>query len=318
MEGIYKTKIRETELADLVRKTLGGRLTKSREMTGGWANSAYALELEDGMRAVLKAGPPKSARMMRYEVRIMKTEVEAMRLLASSPLPVPQVYHYDDTCTELPVEFFIMEHMDGEIYGSVKPSLSEAERETIDAELGRLNRILNEVRGQRFGLYAQPSDAGWKDTFMDLIFGVLLDGEEMGVVLPVPYAEIRGEVLARSEVLDEVKEPRLVHWDLWDGNVFVKDGAVTGLIDFERALWGDPLMEVYFSHFNRSPAFLRGYGKSKLSESEFARRSLYDLYLDLILYVECTFRQYDDEGHIRWARDNLAEGLARFMNGQHR
>ena len=54
--------------------------------------------------------------------------------------------------------------------------------------------------------------------------------------------------------LDEVQSPRLVHWDLWDGNVFVDPATaqITGISDFERSLWGDPLMEVNFGALPRS------------------------------------------------------------------
>jgi hypothetical protein len=92
----------------------------------------------------------------------------------------------------------------------------------------------------------------------------------------------------------------------------VKDGAVTGIIDFERAVWGDPLMEHYFSHFNKSPFFRQGYGLFPTEPSQLARVKLYDLYLDLLLHIECAYRKYEDEGHIKWAYDNLAEGWKRF------
>ena len=76
---------------------------------------------------------------------------------------------------------------------------------------------------------------------------------------------MRSPVSHNLDVLDEVSEPALVHWDLWAGNVFVKDGKITGITDFERALWGDPLMEHYFRMITepkRPEAFLRGYGLS--------------------------------------------------------
>ena len=44
-------------------------------------------------------------------------------------------------------------------------------------------------------------------------------------------------------VFDEVKEPSLVHWDMWEGNVFVKEKHVLGIIDWERAMWGEAFMD---------------------------------------------------------------------------
>ena len=86
-----------------------------------------------------------------------------------------------------------------------------------------------------------------------------------------------------------------------------------GIIDFERALWDDPLMEYYFSHFNQTSPFLEGYGKTTLTPSEKGRRALYDFYLDLIFCIECPFRQYEDLNHLQWARDNIKQGWSRFL-----
>ncbi|MBW5446366.1 phosphotransferase [Cohnella sp. CFH 77786] len=315
MEGIYKTKIEASVLSGIIREAFDCAMESSAEMTGGWANSAYAVRLEDGRRVVLKAGPPKSAKMMRYEYRIMHTEVEAMRLLAPlENLPIPRIYHHDDSCRVLPVEFFIMDYIEGDIYNTVKDSLPEEQRASIEFEIGRMNRLINDVQGSRFGLFSKATESTWRNAFRDLIFGVLEDGEEAGMNMPVPYADLRKKIESRLGVMDEVKEPRLVHWDLWDGNIFVRNGSVSGLIDFERALWGDPLMEFFFGRFRPSPSFRKGYGRSELTENEQARRTLYDLYLDLILYVECAYRQYEDRNHVIWTQDNLTASLTSFMN----
>jgi aminoglycoside phosphotransferase (APT) family kinase protein len=98
--------------------------------------------------------------------------------------------------------------------------------------------------------------------------------------------------------LDEVQTPCLVHWDAWDLNFFVRDGQVAGIIDFERALWADPLMEAQF----RMPFFgagitpsLRGYGKTSFSFSEEQRNHLYALHLALVMNTECFYRNYDTD-----------------------
>ena len=28
---------------------------------------------------------------------------------------------------------------------------------------------------------------------------------------------------------------------MWEGNIFVKDGEISGIIDWERAMWGEPV-----------------------------------------------------------------------------
>lgn len=316
MEGIYKSKLSGEQLNAAVMQAFGQPLTEFTEMTDGWANSAYAIALSDGRRVVLKARPAENIKPMRCERDTMKTEAEVLRLLSGlKGFPVPKLYTHDDSLRLLPVEYFIMEFVEGDPYVKVKESLPAETRAAIEEQLGRLTREMNALTGERFGYFCASAGKhdSWREAFRAMIHGVLLDGEEAGVALPVPYEKLREEIERRLYVLDEITVPQLVHWDLWDGNFFVKDGVITGIVDFERARWGDPIMEMYFGKFTDSEAYLRGYGLSLTEPSQVARRKLYDLYLDLILDIECVYRKYENEGHVRWARDNLADGIRRFL-----
>ncbi|WMT42230.1 phosphotransferase [Paenibacillus sp. D2_2] len=136
--------------------------------------------------------------------------------------------------------------------------------------------------------------------------GILADARDAGVVLPMTEEEIWSLLDQAQDSLAEVKTPCLVHWDLWDGNVFVQDGRITGLIDCERALWGDYLLEYNFRAVSgQSADFLRGYGIEQLTPSEKTRNQIYELYLVLILHIECAYRKYDDKRHIEWVANLL-------------
>jgi aminoglycoside phosphotransferase (APT) family kinase protein len=143
---------------------------------------------------------------------------------------------------------------------------------------------------------------------------LLQDGRDKQVTLPLTYEALRARVEAVAPVLDTVVRPQLVHWDLWDGNIFIepKSGEITGIIDFERALWGDPLMEFQYRTLEVTPAFESGYGQALLAEpAAAARRTLYNLYLYLIMIVECAYRNYETDDQERWARQQLAGELQR-------
>ena len=131
------------------------------------------------------------------------------------------------------------------------------------------------------------------------------------------YGEVRAVLDEHAASLDEVVEPRFVEWDLWDNNVMVKDGAIVSIIDHERAFYGDPLMEGYFAgtvlrSFGDSSAFLRGYGRGQLTESELTRRRLYTLHLVLIMVIETVYRGHADTAQYDWAREQLTGTMALF------
>jgi aminoglycoside phosphotransferase (APT) family kinase protein len=314
LEGFHKIKLSDQQLSTVVKSVFGCELLAWNELSDGWANSAYRLELGDQRQVVLKASPSDTTSLMRYELQLMRTEVQVMRLLQGiDGLPVPRIYHYDDSKSLLTVDYFIMEYIEGTPYNKVKESVQAPERHAIELQLGVMNRRINEVKGKLFGLYSGEKHVSWKDAFRELIVGVLEDGRDAKVILPISYEELGREIESRLHVLDAVTDSQLVHWDLWDGNVFVKDGKITGIIDFERALWGDPLIEAYFGRFNPSPAFREGYGLFLTEPSQLARRALYDLYLDLIMLIECTYRQYESKEHAQWAYDNFDSSLKRFL-----
>ncbi|RCX22654.1 fructosamine-3-kinase [Fontibacillus phaseoli] len=312
MDNAIKRQLSAEDLDVLVGRAFGGekRIASALELKDGWFNSAYALTFSDGTRSVLKVAPRMEAGMMRYERDVMRAEVDVLHLLKETgSIPVPEVYYYEAEPGGF--EFFFMEFLSGEPYNKAKENLTAEERKVIEAELGRLSRRLNEISGKRFGYYAQEEKQGtdWADVFTDMVAGLLADAKDAQVELPASEVEFRSLLEERRVSLNEVTEPRLVHWDLWDGNLFVKEGRITGLIDCERALWGDPLMEYYFRGLfgDNNSAFLSGYGKESFTDAEKERLQLYDLYLALILRIECMYRQYSDTNHHKWATELLKQ-----------
>jgi aminoglycoside phosphotransferase (APT) family kinase protein len=154
-----------------------------------------------------------------------------------------------------------------------------------------------------------------------MVDAVLDDAERFEVALPRPTAQVRELFEAQARVLDAVTRPALVHFDLWDGNILVDrrgDRArVGGLIDAERAFWGDPVADfvslALFSDIERDEAFLAGYraagGNVSFDADTRLRLQLYRGYLYLIMWVEAVPRGFDEERR-RWLRQQVVRPLA--------
>jgi aminoglycoside phosphotransferase (APT) family kinase protein len=148
-----------------------------------------------------------------------------------------------------------------------------------------------------------------------MVEDVLRDGERRLVDLGWDYDLIRAVVADHAGSLDEVTEPAYVEWDLGDGNVMIRDGAIVSIIDHERAFYGDPLIEVGFAGtqlpaFGNPASFMRGYGRGALTETEHVRRRLYCLHLMLIMVTESVYRGHADPWEYDWARCQLTETMA--------
>lgn len=65
---------------------------------------------------------------------------------------------------------------------------------------------------------------------------LLCDAEEKGITIPGITPDDLKKLIRKYEMeLDEVTVPFYVHTDTWDGNLMIKNGKLTGLIDYAAA-----------------------------------------------------------------------------------
>jgi aminoglycoside phosphotransferase (APT) family kinase protein len=321
MHSLSKTAVSPEMAQAIVAATFGSgsRVRAFEELKDGFFNAAYAITLTDGLRCVLKVAPPDGVRVLRYERDILAAEVAVMRLVRQrTEMPVPAILGYDTSRRLADSDFYLMAFIEGAPLNKLRSELAPDEQHAVDREIGRYLRQMNEIAGPAFGYFSHPAPAGrsWRETFTAMLDGVLADGQELDVALPLAYDALAERVAAAAPILDDVITPRLVHWDLWDGNIFVDPATkrVNGIIDFERALWGDPLMEATFVFAPPAglAAFTEGYGQAMLdTPAQARRRILYNIYLYLIMVIECFYRQYETHDQENWARGRLVRELER-------
>ena len=314
MESITKNRQTKTDIINMVQKAFGCYITDQsisiKELTEGFFNVAYELVLPD-QTVILKIAPPQGAMVMSYEENIMKAEVEALTLVKKNTrVPVPEVLYYDDSHSICDADYFFMEKIEGDSFFQQKnKGLVPFEvQNSIYSQMGCYNYELNQIKGELFGYLGTPKKQGrnWRETFLTLQENVLQDGERIGINLTVPYDKLRTYIHKASYSLDEVTEPSFVHWDLWDGNVFIKENKISGIIDFERAMWADPLMEFNFRSHIKIKDFYEGYGRY-LREEAPVRALLYDIYLFSIMVIETKYRGYPDQWQYNFASKQLRQ-----------
>ncbi|MGC1374947.1 MAG: aminoglycoside phosphotransferase family protein [Anaerolineales bacterium] len=323
MYALSKTPISLETAQTLIAAHFGGRAKIDRytELTDGMYNAAYLIELVDGQKSVLKVAPPDHVKVLRYEKNIMRAEVDVLRLVrAQTEAPVPEVLAYDTSRRLIGQEYYLMDFIPGVGLQKLRKQLSVEDQRAIDFRTGEYLRQINAITGPCFGYFAQPEFhfSTWREAFSRMIEGVLQDGRDAGVELPVPYEALSARLPTFYPALDEVTQPVLVHWDLWDGNILVdpETKTIAGILDFERALWAEPLMETNFDAFGTNPAVVEGYGLDLLAApTATTRRALYNIYLWLIMIIECTYRQYETKDQENWIRPKLVEEMKKLDGG---
>lgn len=286
------------------------KLEDLRELTEGYFNIAYEVSFHDGATSILKIAPHPKVTVMAHEQNIMEAEVCSMQLVTQkTKVPLPKIEFYDPSCQLCSAPYFFMEKLEGSSLSSQRSSLAPQQVSDIICSVGSLTKEINQITNAYFGYPAQKKyqSESWHEVFSDMVKAVIIDAEQENIDLKISSQELLEELEKDKGLFLEVEIPCLVHWDIWDGNIFVQDGEVTGIIDWERCLWGDHLMEVGFRSYGQSPDFLRGYGIEKLTEAEYRRVLWYDLYLLMIAAEEYVYRKYETTDSYEWATNLLCE-----------
>lgn len=303
--------------AALVRHSLGpdSRVTGASPLGGGGFAAVWRVELDDGRAVVLKTSPPTGAVLLRYESGLLGAEAEYFRRVRRelAGVPVPEVLHLGTDRDQCDGDWMVMSLLPGTPLSELRDELRDgpAADGAVRYELGRVLARLHTLDGPYFGYPGEGrrSAPTWRGAFLGIIDDLLADAEQLGSELPVPAAEIRRTIGAASGVLDEVKQPVPVHFDLWDGNVLAEprlDGTglrLTGLVDGERWLYGDPLVDfvspVLFGAIEDEDGhpLLRGYASVAREQGDWtwepgavARVRLYRAWLYLLMNVEIPTR----------------------------
>lgn len=227
------------------------------EIGDGGYNNTYRIEFGDGEPVILRVAP-EPHRQYRIERELMRNEHAALPYFAPLAAMMPRTLFADWTRDVAGRDYIVQTLLPGESVSS--GALERYPRTEWGAhyrQLGTLARRVHAVRGTRFGPVAGPTCARWSEAVLSLLDNTLADLAD--VSLPADdLARVRDIAAAGTAVLDEIETPRLLHGDLWS-NVLLDPTAptptLTGLIDHDRASWGDPLADwtIFMATRRRNP-----------------------------------------------------------------
>jgi aminoglycoside phosphotransferase (APT) family kinase protein len=290
-----------------------GRLAHLAPLTGGTYNTVEELRLTDGSRYVLKIPPAAAVPGLRHEKRLLVSEAEFYRSAARVGVPAPHEVSAGD-------DFLLMTAVPGEPWDG---TLTDAEQMALRAELGRRVARLHRVTGPGYGYPSGalgPLASDWRTAFTAMFDAVLDDARRYGARLPRPVDAVARTAASAYGALDEVTDPRLVHFDLWRGNILVDradgEARIGGLIDGERMFWGDPLADfvslALLGDIRQDEEFLAGYreagGRARFDTAARLRLALYRAYLYLIMLTETVPREAGEEQQW-WVQETVAPEL---------
>lgn len=285
----------------------GSVVTELRELAGGFFNNTYLVYV-DGERFILRISPHSSVHMSLYERALMRREYNIQPYFMPLGDCFPKTVFADFTHQICERDYVVQTFVEGTNWEEIKDALTQKENDRIWYEVGTIAKQICSITSKEFG---PPPPAAqfetWGGYLMAYLTGLQTDMKEMGYT----YSQVDGFIDLfgnHMELLNNIKTPRLVHGDLWEKNILIsKKGGnwrVTGILDSERAYWGDEISEWIHTFIKVSPSYWEGYGELFEPENREIRRLLYRGSDHVMAATECRLR---DEKDPTWAMNHLDE-----------
>jgi aminoglycoside phosphotransferase len=283
------------------------RVMGIKELDDGFCNVTYDVSFGDGSESILKISAADRSGNTSNEINLMSAEVEAMKLVCDRHAArVAEVQYYDTTREICSSDYFFMEKIQGDNYYAVKEQLPESTVEQINREIGEISRRLTKITNSEFGFLGDKKRyLSLYDFTKVMLENLLHDATRKNVDIVYQAKDFLNRLEKDKPAFDGIMPATLVHWDMWEGNVFVHNGHVSGIIDWERAMWGEAFMDDRFRYHSRNKSFLMGFGQTAFTSDEIKRIRWYDIILYLTMMIEVYYREYETESQYFWAKDQL-------------
>lgn len=239
-------------------------------LEGGLFNTTYLVALKEARRRlVLRAGPVNTHLLLPFERRLMHTEQDVCRLFEQHGIPASHVLACDTSRRVLDRDYMIVDYIQSVPLSD--PSIPEEKKEALYLEAGRYKARMHRIDGQSFGRAADVTGGRGNSSWLAFLMKEIQELEQAslahGVMTHDETDLLRAVFTQRSALFEGVRSPKLVHADLWDGNILVrKEGEeyrIAAMIDADRALFGDPDFDLSCPWMT-NPAFFEGLGVGRL------------------------------------------------------
>ncbi len=240
---------------------------------------------------VVRIAPPENIGYIFYEVNMMAQEPDLYRLLREkTTIPVPEILVYDTDRDIVNSDFLILERCPGAPATDV--DLSGREWNNTLKQVGQYLRQAHELTTGRFGYLGKHRPMQPQRTWADA-FEIMWRKMVRQITTAGFYSQQENQALCwlfdqNRSIFEHTQKSRLLHMDVWAQNILVMpNGRVTGLIDWDRALWGDPEIEfavLDYCGISR-PAFWNGYGARRPASVEAKTRQVFYYLYEIQKYI---------------------------------
>lgn len=297
-----KTKVNVTmnDISNIITYHFKEEVLESKEIVSGFYNAIYYVKISSS-ELVLKVAPSEDISILTYERDIIKREVKVYEIMKSLGVPVPKVYVSDYSKSVIDSDYYIMNYIEGSTLFELRDSGIDKEKIYF-----QLMKYLSQIHSQKMDFFGYDNfdkkPRSIKEAYFLMLDNLLNDANRANLELPSYVHDLISMVKRLEGKLSYNNKPSLLHFDLWDGNIFIQDENIVGLIDTERSMNFEPMMEFVAMHidiFNEDNVKYVDYynqfaiEKINLNEESLIRFRMYQVYMYLLIVVECPYRDIE-------------------------
>jgi fructosamine-3-kinase len=269
----------------------------------GLFNTSFFVHTGTG-EYVLRVAPSPESVFLFYERDMMKQEPAIHACIREkTSVPVAEIVAFDQSHEILNRDFIIMQRLPGIPLSDTR----FADNDLIMGEVGHCLAQVHACTEKQYGYLGahrpmEPQQR-WIDAFVIMWRKLLEDIEETGL-----YSKSEKESLLRLldkylPLFNRDTPASLLHMDIWAQNILVNDtlSSLTGLVDWDRALWGDPEIEFAVLDYCgiSTPSFWEGYGMKRDTSHEAQMRTVFYFLYELQKYIVIYHGRHSDTGRAR-------------------
>lgn len=297
------------------------------KITTGKYNDSFSVRTAERVRMngnrgkpqdmILQIAPPDDPSLhLFYEYRMMRRLPEIHgRLHSELPeAPIAKILLHIPECDQAGGrDVLVQEALPGQPVSEM--GVGPEARDHVLRQLGEFLRKVHQIQGPAYGYPTGATENGsetpsvatadtWRRTFWMMWNKLVKDTEDAGGYTLEEAETMRLKIIQHLDIFERQTVRALLHMDVWDQNILARvNGSVgtiefTGLVDWDRALYGDPEIEFAVLDYCgvSTPAFWRGYGKpDPRKDDPYAqlRRAYYVLY-EMQKYILIRLRRSND------------------------
>jgi aminoglycoside phosphotransferase (APT) family kinase protein len=220
------------------------------QASGGWTDETYVLTVKTTQKTIGYVVRKLKKDSLLSEERNLVQQYKLLDILSrSTQLPVPKVYKLESDSSIIGGEFIIMERLEGRSYVPwSKEGKAFFVRASTDTDIPKqfANHLidLHNLPYKQLGIADVFEDPGEGNGFIDKKLAEI-------EYLYLKYRNIYDPVM--TDALEWLKQKRppsqrlsIIHGDYRTGNMLYKENTLSGILDWEAAEIGDPLMDVAY------------------------------------------------------------------------